>query len=68
MQGPAQCNVALHVPLQTGSMLADFCSCRAETLPAQRTSITSALKSVILVFLFMACFPLFNYQTGSLPV
>jgi hypothetical protein len=37
-------------------MLALVCNWRAETVPAQRTPRSSALKNVVLIFLFMASF------------
>jgi hypothetical protein len=47
--------VALHVPVQF-NMLAFFWSWTAVALPAQRTPRTSALKSVVLIFLFIVVF------------
>jgi hypothetical protein len=66
MHGPAQGLIALHVPVHV-CMLALVCNWRAETVPAQRTPRSSALKNVVLIFLFMASFPfLFNYRLGGL--
>jgi len=57
MQGPLHGLVALHVPLQTGSRLADVCNCRAETVPAQRTAVTIAANNVFLIVLLMVHSP-----------
>jgi hypothetical protein len=51
MQAPLQGFVALHVPVQAGSRLADVRSCRAETVPAQRTPMASAVKNIDLIFM-----------------
>jgi hypothetical protein len=53
MQPPLQCTVALHAPLQTGSRLVGVRSCRAETVPAQRTAIAIAARNVFLIALLM---------------
>jgi hypothetical protein len=45
--------VALQRPLQTPITPGCLCNCRAETVPAQRTVITRAAKSVALIFLPM---------------
>lgn len=45
--------VALQRPLQTPTTPGCLCNCRAETVPAKRTPMTSALKSVVLIFLSM---------------
>jgi hypothetical protein len=45
--------VALQRPLQTPIAPGLFCNCRAETVLAQRTLMTSVVKSVALSFLFM---------------
>lgn len=45
--------VALHRPLHTPINPGLLCNCRAETVPAHRTVITRATKSVALVFLPM---------------
>jgi hypothetical protein len=52
-QPPVQGFVALHVPRQTGSRLACFCNCRAETVPAQRTAVAIAARNVFLILLLM---------------
>jgi len=49
MQPPLQCTVVLHAPLQTESKLADVRSCRAETVPAQRTAVAMAASNVFLI-------------------
>ena len=66
MQGPAQGLVALHVPRQVGNMLAFFCNCTAEAVPAQRTPSTSAVKTVVLIFLFMVVSFLVQLPDGEL--
>lgn len=53
MHAPLQGMVALHVPLQTGSKLARVRSCRAETVPAQRTAVAIAARNVFLIVLLM---------------
>jgi hypothetical protein len=53
MQAPLQGLVALHVPLQNGSKLDGVRSCRAETVPAQRTAVASAARNVFLIVLLM---------------
>jgi hypothetical protein len=53
MQAPLQCTVVLHVPLQTGSKLIGVRSCRAETVPAQRTAVAIAARNVFLIVLLM---------------
>ena len=60
MQPPVQCTVALHAPLQTGSKLAGVVSCRAETVPAQRTAVAIAARNVFLIFLLMVHSPFSN--------
>jgi hypothetical protein len=50
---PEQGMVALHRPLHTPISPGLLCNCRAETVPAHRTVITRATKSVALVFLPM---------------
>src|SRR5690242_4946047 len=50
---PEQGMVALHRPLHTPISPGLLCNCRAETVPAHRTVITRATKSVALVFLSM---------------
>jgi hypothetical protein len=55
MQAPLQCTVVLHVPLQTGSRLVGDRSCRAETVPAQRTAMATAARNVFLIVLLMIC-------------
>lgn len=57
MQAPLQCTVALHAPLQTGSRLAGVRSCRAETVPAQRTAMAIAARNVFLIVLLMVHSP-----------
>jgi len=58
MQGPAQGLVALQVPRQVGSMLAFFCNCTAEALPAPRTAATiKAMNVFFVVFLPMIHLP-----------
>jgi hypothetical protein len=52
-QAPLHGWVALQRPLQTPITPGCFCNCRAETVPAQRTVITRAAKSVALIFLPM---------------
>jgi len=49
MQAPLQGFVALQVPVQVGSRLDFFCNWRAETVPAQRTAVTMAIKNVFLI-------------------
>jgi hypothetical protein len=49
--------VALQRPLQTPTTPGCLCNCRAETLPAKRTPVTSALSSVALIFFLMAGSP-----------
>jgi hypothetical protein len=56
MQAPLQCTVVLHAPLQTGSRSVGVRSCRAETVPAQRTPMTSAVKNIDLIFFMIAFF------------
>src|SRR4051794_38631347 len=51
MQAPLQCTVVLHAPLQTGSRLACVRSCRAETVPAQRTAAAIPVKIMFLIVL-----------------
>jgi hypothetical protein len=51
MQAPLQCTVVLHAPLQTGSRLACVRSCRAETVPAQRTAAAIPVKIKFLIVL-----------------
>jgi hypothetical protein len=53
MQAPLQGFVALHVPVQAGSRLADVRSCRAETVPAQRTAVAMAARNVFLIVLLI---------------
>jgi len=53
MQPPLQGMVALQVPLQTGSKLPRVRSCRAETVPAQRTAMANAARNVFLIVLLM---------------
>jgi hypothetical protein len=53
MQAPLQGFVALHVPVHAGSRLADVRSCRAETVPAQRTAVAMAARNVFLIVLFI---------------
>jgi hypothetical protein len=65
MHGPAQGLIALHVPVHV-CMLAVFCNCRAETVPAQRTPSISALKNVVLIFLFMVVSFLDQLPDGGL--
>lgn len=60
MQPPLQGLVALHVPLQTGSKLADVRSCRAETVPAQRTAMAIAARNALLNVLLMIHSPFSN--------
>jgi hypothetical protein len=57
IQPPLQCTVVLHAPLQTGSKLAGVRSCRAETVPAQRTAVAIAASNVFLIVLFMVHSP-----------
>jgi hypothetical protein len=53
MQGPLHGLVALHVPTQAGNKLAGVRSCRAETVPAQRTAAAIAASSVFLIVLLI---------------
>jgi hypothetical protein len=53
MQGPLQGLVALQVPVHAGNSLAFICSCRAETVPAQRTAVATAARNVFLIVLLM---------------
>jgi hypothetical protein len=53
MQPPVQCTVVLHAPLQTGSRFVGVRSCRAETVPAQRTAMAIAARNVFLIVLLM---------------
>src|SRR5215475_1903090 len=51
---PRQGLVALQVPVQAGNSLGFVCSCRAETLPAQRMAvIKSASDAFFTAFMFM---------------
>ena len=52
-QPPVQGFIALHVPRQTGSRLACFCNCRAETVPAQRTAVAITARNAFLIVLLM---------------
>jgi len=63
MQPPLQGTVALHVPLQTGSKLVGVRSCRAETVPAQRTAMIIAANEKFWMAFLMMC-PSFNYKSG----
>jgi len=58
MQAPLQGFVALQVPVQVGSRLGFFCNWRAETVPAQRTAVTVAARSVLLMVFFVIEIPL----------
>lgn len=51
-----QALVALQPPPQVAEAFASLRNCRAETVPAQRTPMTSAVKNVVLAFLFMFVF------------
>jgi len=53
MQGPLQGLVALHVPVHAGNSLAFICSCRAETVPAQRTAVAIAARNMFFNLLLM---------------
>ena len=55
MQGPLQWTVVLHVPLQTGNKLAGVRSCRAETVPAQKTAIMMAANERFWMVFLMIC-------------
>jgi hypothetical protein len=66
MQAPLQCTVVLHAPLQTGSKLADVRSCRAETVPAQRTAPAIAARNVLLILLLMIHSPFQQCASCSL--
>jgi hypothetical protein len=50
---PEQGMVALHRPLHTPINPGLLCNCRAETVPAHKTAIARAAKSVVLIFLLM---------------
>lgn len=56
MHAPLQGMVALQVPLHTGSRLVGVRSCRAETVPAQRTAVAIAARNVFLIVLLMILF------------
>jgi hypothetical protein len=45
--------VALHRPLHTPISPGLLCSCRAETVPAQRTAVAIAARNVFLIVLLM---------------
>jgi hypothetical protein len=47
--------VALQEPPQVVEPLAPLCNCRAETVPAQRTPMTSAVKNIDLIFFMISC-------------
>jgi hypothetical protein len=55
MQAPLQCTVVLHAPLQTGSKLAGVRSCRAETVPTQRTAMIIAANEKFWMVFLMIC-------------
>jgi hypothetical protein len=46
--------VALHPPPQVAKPFASLRNCRAETVPAQRPPITSAVKNIDLIFFMIA--------------
>ena len=46
--------VALHPPPQVAEPFASLRNCRAETVPAQRTPMTSAVKNTDLIFFMIA--------------
>jgi hypothetical protein len=55
MQPVEQGCVLLQLPLQAAKPLASLRNCRAESVPAQRTPMTSAVKNIELTF-FMITF------------
>jgi hypothetical protein len=57
-----QGRVALQVPLQVDPWT-PLRSCRAETVPTQRTAMASAARNVFLIVLLMICLP-FYYKAG----
>ena len=62
----AQGWVALQVPPQVANPFASLRNCRAETVPAQRTPMTSAVKNIDLIF-FMIASSLSMNLTDGLP-
>jgi|SRR6476646_9905548 len=52
------------LPPQVAKPLASLRNCRAETVPAQRTPMTSAVKNIDLIFLFMSLPSLFQELNG----
>jgi hypothetical protein len=44
-----QCTLALQGPLQTPIALGVFRNCRAETVPAHKTPLTSAARNAVLI-------------------
>ena len=46
--------VLLQLPLQAAKPLLSVRNCRAETVPAQRTPMTSAVKNIDLIFFMIA--------------
>src|SRR5438445_12875696 len=46
--------VLLQLPLQAAKPLLSLRNCRAETVPAQRTPMTSAVKNIELIFFMIA--------------
>jgi hypothetical protein len=48
------------LPPQVAVSFALICSCRAETVPAHKTPMTSAAKKVDLIFFFMISPPMFQ--------
>jgi hypothetical protein len=60
MHAPLQGMVALQVPLHTGSRLVGVRSCRAETVPAQRTAVAIAARNVFLIVLLMIHSPFYT--------
>ena len=46
--------VALQEPPQVVEPLAPLCNCRAETVPAQRTPMASAVKNIDLIFFMIS--------------
>lgn|SRR5579864_1392756 len=52
-----QGTLTLHVAPQIALVAAWFRNCRAETVPAQRTPITSAVKNIELIFFMIAFLP-----------
>jgi len=55
------------LPPQVAKPFASLRNCRAETVPAQRTPMTSAVKNIDLIFLFMSLPSLFQELNGWLP-